>query len=226
MPCRGENDVKCAIGGPVLAVLATLLSGCAVAMTGQPSAAEPALEVQAAAPAGADLAASCELPITFTLAPEWTAEPLDLDFADDPDADPAGVELLIQLMTRGPFTVACEADARATGELGFLRIFTSAGPGDDPRSGLEEFVAAENPRGQAAGTHEISDVEYTEFEVDGQPAAEVTYESFNETLELNDIGRAFAVDTPDGPVLVALDGLDAAQLLPAYELAKQTVRLT
>jgi hypothetical protein len=49
-----------------------------------------------------------------------------------------------------------------------------------------------------------------------------------EVLDEQRTESAFAVATPDGPVVVHLGGLDSEEhreMLPAYELAKQTLKL-
>lgn len=58
--------------------------------------------------------------------------------------------------------------------------------------------------------------------------SEVEYLNADESLDEPAQERAFAVTTPDGPVVVAFDvqDHDEAEALPAYELAKETMRST
>lgn len=71
-------------------------------------------------------------------------------------------------------------------------------------------------------------ITYTDIEAGTLPATEVGYTISSELLDGPQKKRAFAVSTPRGPVVVHLGGLDSAEyeeMLPAYELAKRTVRL-
>ncbi|WP_299540425.1 lipoprotein [uncultured Streptomyces sp.] len=151
---------------------------------------------------------ACPLPVTFDHAADWTPEAVSVDPASE----------LAELAQQGPLTMACEIDAKPAGHIGYLRVWTGAAP-DDARKALEAFLAADENAGGAA---------YAEFEAGGLRGVEVTY---TETVEVTDetkTERAFAVASPDGPVVVHLGGLDTAEheaMLPAYELAKRTVRV-
>ena len=117
-------------------------------------------------------------------------------------------------------TAACEIDAKPAGNIGFLRVWTGK-PGDaDARTVLKEFVAAEKGAEQA---------KYRAFKTaDGVTGAEVTYMYTSEALDETKEERALAVATKRGPVVLHLGGLDTDEhraMLPAYELARRTLRV-
>ncbi|MEV7289640.1 lipoprotein [Streptomyces sp. NPDC093252] len=144
---------------------------------------------------------ACELPVTFDFAQEWKADP---------------VEFLWEV---GPVSVACEIDAKPAGHLGFVRVWTGAPGDDDPEAVLAAHLAEETGSTK-------SGMRYRPFEIDGVTAVEVTYTTTDDLGERPD--RAFALPTPDGPVVISLDAPDADEhraVLPAYELAKRTLRL-
>ncbi|MEU8544279.1 lipoprotein [Streptomyces sp. NPDC048717] len=149
----------------------------------------------------------CDLPVSFTLAADW--EPKAIKKADDPDLD--------ELRHQGPATAVCEVDAKPAGNIGFLRVWTA--PKDmRVRPALEGFVKAE---------HKTSDIAYRDVKAGALAAVELTYtvrDFDGETVPK----RAFAVATPQGPVIVHLGGFDAQEhreLLPAYELARTSLKL-
>ncbi|MEU1184446.1 lipoprotein [Streptomyces sp. NPDC005820] len=207
--------------GLALAVLLTgLVGGCSAgdgesvrAGDGASARAEVARRGTSVGAAGS----ACELPVTFDVAESWKPE------AVDAETEPAGVsedlaELADAFLRQGPVTMACEIDAKPAGHIGFLRVWTGE-PGDaGARAVLEEFVAAE--RGAARATYHA----FTSGDVTG---AEVEY--VLPGIEEVRTARALAVVTPDGPVVLHLGGLDGeehAEMLPAYELAKTTLRTT
>ncbi|MFD8974253.1 MULTISPECIES: lipoprotein [Streptomyces] len=150
---------------------------------------------------------ACALPVSFTLAEQWEPEAVK---------DPENPEFAA-LMRQGPATVRCEVDAKPAGHVGYLRVYT-AGKGQ-ARTALEGFVKAE--KGSSAAV-------YRETEAGALPATEVTYSVHNEVMEETKEERAFAVATPKGTVIVHLGGLDTAEhraMLPAYELARTTLKL-
>ncbi|MFJ5262323.1 lipoprotein [Streptomyces sp. NPDC088387] len=212
--------------GPVVtAVLATVLTGCSLATEPEPVATatlatkSPARNAEAK---GATIGASgsaCELPVTFDVAEDWEPEAIESGTGDDATGDAA--ELAELLLTQGPVTAVCEIDAKPAGHLGFIRVWTGE-PGEaDERGVLAEFVAAEE------GARN-SDERYSSFTTDGLTGTEVTYLHTSKLLDETKKERAFAVTTPSGPVVVHLGGLDTEEheaMLPAYELAKKTVRL-
>lgn len=199
---------------------ATALAGCSAGGTdaapgkngdGDPSkAAGTAKGAEAVAKGGTlgGAGSACELPVTFDLAADWKPQAVDVD---------PGSELAVALGQQGSATMVCEIDAKPAGNIGYLRVWQGKGSGTAPRAALEDFVA---------GDPKASEASYEATEAGSVEAAEVTY-----TVEVLDERRtesAFAVATPDGPVVVHLGGLDSEEhreMLPAYELAKQSLKL-
>jgi len=143
---------------------------------------------------------ACELPITFDIAEEWTAEAVDAP------------------LSQGLVTLACEVDAKPAGHIGYLRVWTGTPGNNDARTALEAFVIAEKGASKA---------KYTEFKANGLTGAEVEYVYTDEFVETPKKERAFAVTTLSGPVVVHLGGLDTEEheaMLPAYELARGTLK--
>ncbi|NGO81300.1 hypothetical protein G6045_37400 [Streptomyces sp. YC504] len=166
---------------------------------------------------------ACELPVTFGIAAKWKASAIDT--APDADADSELsedelAELLEGIATRGPVMVRCEISARATGKAGFLRTYLEEPrTGADPRKVLEGFVAE-------ADGH--ADEKYTSFKAGPADAVEVVYSELDPLFEEKRTTRAFAVRTPQGTVVVSLEGSDLEDetvVRPAYELAKQSIRV-
>ncbi|MEV6346235.1 lipoprotein [Actinoplanes sp. NPDC051851] len=183
----------------LLAVSALTLASCDAA-EGSPeepaaSAAATTAAPRAAAVVGA-AGSGCELPVTFGLEESWSPKAVTVD-EDDP---------LAALAKRGPFTMACEIDAKPAGNIGFLRVWTAAA--GEPRAALEEFLGETVT--EAAFTDIASGVEVS-YQQDGEPE------------------RAFAVTTTDGLVAVSLDSFDDEEfqeMLPAYALARDTLAVT
>ncbi|WP_307166822.1 lipoprotein [Streptomyces rishiriensis] len=209
-----------------LAALVTgLMTGCA-AKEAAPDAASKASGASATATAkvarrGGSIGASgsaCELPVTFDIAEFWKAEAVDSEEATAATGDLA--DLADAFLRQGPVTMACEVDAKPAGKIGFLRVWTGE-PGDtDARAVLEDFVAAE--RG-------ASDARYSTVKAGAITGAEVEYVTTSELLEETKKEHALAVTTPEGPVVLHLGGMDTSEheaMLPAYELAKSTLRTT
>lgn len=195
--------------GLVLAVLLTgALAGCTEAADEnakpkQKTTASPTADGTSAASAGGSIGAAgsaCELPVTFDLAKAWTPEAVDAP------------------LRQGPVTLACEVDAKPAGHIGYLRAWTAA-PGDaDARTVLEAFVTAEKG---------ASEAKYSTFKAGTLTGAEVEYLYSDEFADAPKTERAFAVTAPNGSVVVHLGGLDTEEheaMLPAYELAKRTLR--
>ncbi|MEV8228713.1 lipoprotein [Streptomyces sp. NPDC079167] len=165
-----------------------------------------------AAAKGATLGApgsACELPVTFALAAEWKPEAVEVD----PDSE------LAELGQQGSVTMVCEIDAKPAGNIGYLRVWQGKPSDDAPRAVLEAFVTADPNAGKAT---------YTDFRAGSLAGTEVGYTVDGELLDEPKTERAFAVATPDGPVVVHLGGLDSqehGEMLPAYELAKRTLEL-
>jgi hypothetical protein len=145
----------------------------------------------------------CKLPVTFDVAAKWKAKQVESGNA---------------LGSQGLFTVVCEIDAKPAGNLGFLRVWTSKKTGP-ARAAIQEFLAADR---------NITVPEVRDVTVAGAPAAEVTYVRDNPEAEIKKRERVLVVPTPDGAALLHLGGLDDEeheQMLPAYVLAKQTMKI-
>ncbi|MFF3792738.1 lipoprotein [Streptomyces sp. NPDC001981] len=211
--------VRNSVRGTVTAVLAAV----SVAVTGCTSSAQDdggnrgkaAPKPRAAAPSatkGGSVGGSgsaCALPVTFDLAASWKPEAVRLGEDD----------ALNELVRQGPVTLVCEIDAKPAGSIGFLRVWTGDRTDRTPRQVLEAFLADEPNAGK---------ITYTDTEAGTLHATEVGYTVGGELLDGPQKKRAFAVSTPRGPVVVHLGGLDSEEheeMLPAYELAKRTVRL-
>lgn len=208
---------------PVI-VAAAVLTGCSTASDGAGTVdAEPAAGsgTGTASGKGADTAvakggtvggsgSACALPVTFDFAKGWKPKAVTFD---------PGSEIDELLAKQGPVVLACEIDAKPAGNIGFLRVWTGDASDSTPRRILEAFVAGEPNAGK---------ITYKETAAGALSAAEVGYTVSGELLDEPKTERAFAVTTPDGPVVVHLGGLDTQEheeMLPAYELAKKSVRL-
>ncbi|MFE7839236.1 lipoprotein [Streptomyces sp. NPDC057474] len=231
-----------AVRGTVLAQVALLvgvLTGCSESAEdgdAKPSAsatksvkAEVELETEAsddAAKSGGSVGAAgsaCELPVTFDTAEKWQPEAVETEApggGSGSEEDELAAELAEGLLHQGPFTAACEIDAKPAGNIGFIRVWTGeAGAKDgDAEALLKEFVAAEGNTSKAR---------YSEFTSDADVSGtEVEYLYTSDALEETKKERAFVTVTPDGPVVVHLGGFDTQEheeMLPAYELAKRTL---
>ncbi|MDJ0466380.1 lipoprotein [Streptomyces sp. H27-C3] len=164
-----------------------------------------------AAPKGRSLGGSgtaCVMPVSFDLAPDWKPKAITVSGPDDPLAD---------LTEQGTVKTVCEIDAKPTGYVGFMRVWTGE-PGATPRKTLEAFVAEER---------KASKITYSEIKAGALPAVEVRYTTESALWDEPQQEQAFAVAAPDGVVIVQLGGLDnqeSAGMLPGYELARKTVR--
>ncbi|NML52907.1 hypothetical protein HHL19_08695 [Streptomyces sp. R302] len=171
------------------------------------SAVTPSPSVKAAGSVGGP-GTACALPVSFSLAEEWEPDAID---------DPENPEFAA-LTRQGPAIIRCAVDAKPAGQIGFLRVWTAKGPA---RAALEGFVRAEE---------KTADTVYREIRTaGGLPAVEVTYTAGSELLDEPKEERALAVATPKGAVILHLGGLDTEEhreMLPAYELAKSTLKLT
>jgi hypothetical protein len=109
-------------------------------------------------------------------------------------------------------------DAKPAGHIGFLRVWTGAPGADDARTVLKAFMAAETGATKAR---------YSAFKAGALTGAEVEYLYKTEFEDAPKKERALAVTTPGGPVVVHLGGLDTEEneaMLPAYELAKRSLK--
>ncbi|WP_030752655.1 lipoprotein [Streptomyces sp. NRRL S-31] len=229
------------VGGRVVvaAALAAMLGGCAEtadddgrkSASASPSAkgaaaGDTAAKGTAAARGGTvgPAGSACELPVRFDIAEDWKAKPVDagkdLSKASKGGDGDLGGELADALLRQGPVTMACEIDAKPAGNIGFLRVWTGK-PGDTDAGGaLRAFVAAED---------NVSEEKYHSFKTGGGLAAvEVEYLYTSKLLDETKKESAFAVATPDGPVVLHLGGMDTGEheeMRPAYDLAKQSLTL-
>ncbi|MGW7257355.1 lipoprotein [Streptomyces sp. NPDC054834] len=222
-------------------VLAAVLGGCAGSPDGDdpksPSSASAASRGSGAAGAPAKAGGSigaagsaCELPVTFDIAEDWKAEAVDAGTSASAaggsggssgsggDDDLAG-DLADALLRQGPVALACEVDAKPAGNIGFLRVWKGE-PGDaDARAVLRAFVAAED---------NTSKEKYRSFKTGGVSGVEVEYVYTSKLLDESKKESALAVTTDDGPVVLHLGGMDSEEheeMLPAYELAKRSLRI-
>ncbi|CAM5300423.1 lipoprotein [Streptomyces canus] len=194
-----------------VALLAGVLTGCSEAAEGdgskasaRPSAtAETSGPRDTAATSGGSIGAAgsaCELPVTFDIAKSWKAEAVEAP------------------LSQGPVSLACEIDAKPAGNIGFLRVWAGKSGDAGTRAVLEAFLAAEDG---------VTKEKYRTFTSGGVSGVEVEYLYSSELLDETKKESAFAVTTADGPVVVHLGGLDTEEheeMLPAYELARRTLR--
>ncbi|MGW1002647.1 lipoprotein [Streptomyces sp. NPDC002520] len=222
------------LGAAVQAVVLTaVLGGCAQSSDGDRKASASASATadgagtKGAVASGGTIGAAdsaCELPVSFAVAQHWKAKSIDAGkelskASNGPDGDLSGA-LADSFLRQGPVTAACEIDAKPAGHIGFLRVWTGEPGGADARTVLRAFVAAED---------NVSKEKYRDVKTGGGVAGvEVEYLYTSKLLEETKKERALAVTTPDGPVVLHLGGMDTEEheaMLPAYELAKRTLRV-
>lgn len=223
-----------------VALLAGVLTGCSGAAEDDPrttasatASAEAAGDGDGAVKSGGTVGAAgsaCELPVTFDIAQYWLAEAVDAGTDRDEQADSGdgsaaaeeeelAQEIADALLRQGPVTAACEIDAKPAGNIGFLRVWTGKPGADDARTVLEAFLAEEKG---------VSKAKYSAFKAGDVAGAEVTYLVTSKLLEETKEESALAVTTEEGPVVIHLGGMDTEEhraMLPAYELAKKTLRV-
>ncbi|PKW11735.1 hypothetical protein SAMN05428944_1041 [Streptomyces sp. 1222.5] len=167
---------------------------------------------------------ACELPVSFGLAKDWKPKAIDAEAqlakaSKGSDDDLSGA-LAESFLRQGPVTAACEIDAKPAGKIGFLRVWTGKKGDADAGGVLRAFVAAED---------NVSKAKYRPFKTGGGVSAvEVEYLYTSKLLDETKKESAFAVATPDGPVVLHLGGMDTEEheaMRPAYDLAKQTLEL-
>lgn len=199
---------------PVL-LAAAALTGCSSdadsdgGAKAEKSAGTPAVKTAAKGGSVGGAGSGCELPVTFDLAKDWKPQAVTID----PDS------VVAELGTQGPVSMVCEIDAKPAGHIGFLRVWQGKGADASAREALAGFVEADENASKAA---------YRQVTVGKLTLTEVSYTFHSKLMDENRPSRAFAVATPEGPVVVHLGGLDSAEhggMLPAYELAKKSVRL-
>ncbi|MFG3423588.1 lipoprotein [Micromonospora sp. NPDC048063] len=140
----------------------------------------------------------CELPITFSLPARWKVEAVQgsTEFGEP---------------TVGKARMLCELDARPTGDLGFLRVWRVDGVAGGAEAHLKHFVEAYAPKATGA--------QYRRLRAGTLDAVEVSYTADGDT------DRAIALSSLYGPVVLSLDAPDPEDLLPAYQLVKQSARI-
>ncbi|MFH9399516.1 lipoprotein [Streptomyces sp. NPDC017638] len=229
------------VGGrvAVATAVAVMLGGCAGTADDEKKATGASARVKGAAagetgtkataaarggtlgPAGS----ACELPVSFDIAKGWKPKSVDAEkelakASDGEDGDLAD-ELAAALLRQGPVTAACEIDAKPAGNIGFLRVWKGKPGNADAGGVLRAFLAAEK---------DVSEAKYHSFRTGGGVAAvEVEYLKTNKLMEETKKESAFAVGTPDGPVVLHLGGMDTQEhdeMRPAYDLARQTLKLS
>jgi hypothetical protein len=149
---------------------------------------------------------ACDMPVTFGLAASWKPKAVTIT-PDDPLAD---------LARKGPLTMVCEIDAKPSGAIGFLRVWT--GDKAELRSTLQAFIGT--------GAREPA---FTDLRINDRPAVEVVYQEKSQADDELEQERAFAVETTSGVAAVSLDSFDSEEhkaMLPAYELAKASLTVT
>ncbi|MCT9091949.1 lipoprotein [Streptomyces sp. ASQP_92] len=218
-----RDVVRDGVRGAVAVVLAAaVLTGCgeekkpgASAAPSSPAKPSPTSgSGAAAAKAGGAVGSAgsaCALPATFDLAAKWKPKPVAAEAADSP---------LAGLAKQGPFTLACEIDAKPAGHIGFLRAWTITTTSGTPRAALESFVGADKNARKPA---------YQEIKGGSLPATEVAYETYSKVMDASKQEHALAVVTPKGTLVLHLGGLDTQEhqeMLPAYELAKSSLKAT
>ncbi|MEU4620359.1 lipoprotein [Actinoplanes sp. NPDC023801] len=210
-------NIPAAVG---LAVILTL-TGCgsdkAPVAQQPPASAAPASSAPGAAPAAAEgeligaKGSACPMPLSFRAAAGWKPSAVDVKSLGE----------LAALAKIGDFTVVCEIDAKPAGSIGFIRVHVAKGLSGLPREHLASFVKADG-KGK-----EVSGAVYSDVQIGGGQAAEVTWEVYSAVAEQRTRYTAFALNTGDGAVVVRLAPFDEGEhagMLPAYELAKQTVK--
>ncbi|MFF3611591.1 lipoprotein [Streptomyces sp. NPDC002580] len=221
-----------------VALLTTVSTGCSEAAEEKPKGSVSATPTSEASGVTGTVARSggtlgpadseCELPVSFDTAEDWSPKAVAAaardtastgsDDSGSPE-DELSDELADALLRQGPVTLVCEIDAKPAGNIGFLRVWTGKPGADDARTVLKAFVAAGTGASKAT---------YRTFEAGGLSGTEVEYVSTSELLDESKKESAFAVTTDDGPVVVHLGGLDTEEhkeMLPAYRLARQTLRV-
>ncbi|MFI9808422.1 lipoprotein [Streptomyces sp. NPDC052301] len=209
------------------ALLVTALSGCAepagTEAKGRPSASNTVRTAAAGGTVGRH-GSACELPVSFAVARHWKAKAVDAEAelsqaSKGSDGDLSGA-LADAFLRQGPVTAACEIDAKPAGNIGFLRVWTGKPGNGDAGSVLRAFVAAED---------NVSKAKYHSFTTGGGlTGVAVEYLYTSKLLEETKRESAFAVGTPDGPVVVHLGGMDTEEheaMRPAYDLAQQTLKI-
>ncbi|MBQ1075880.1 hypothetical protein KBX06_22360 [Micromonospora sp. C31] len=157
-----------------------------------------------AAPAGTTVGGKgtpCELPVTFSVPARWKVE-----------AVKGSAELGEPRL--GKALMLCEIDAKPAGSIGFLRVWRVDGVAGGAEAHLEHFLDAYSP--------EAADAEYRRLKAGTLDAVEASYPR-KDGGAVGD--RAVAVSSLYGPIVLSLDTSDPVELLPAYQLVKQSARI-
>jgi hypothetical protein len=197
------------------------LVGCVLltACSSSPSSsggARPWLDDTGAATSGGRIGGAgpdCPMPVTFDVAKSWKAKTVTNTAADEERG---------LVARQGGFTLVCEVDAKPAGNIGFLRVWTATAthPDGGPMENLGKFLGAD---------HYITIPEYRSVTLGTVTATECTYVRDHPEADVKKRERVLAVPTAHGTVILALGGLDTEeheQMLPAYVLAKNTLRVT
>lgn len=143
-----------------------------------------------------DKASPCRLPLTFSMPAKWRVT-----------AVRGGKDVRI-----GNAVPVCEIDAKPAGNIGFLRVWTIPRTGTPERT-MDTFLDA-----YGVGAKR----EFRRTKVGVLDAYEASFTGADDSPE-----RAALVSTIWGVVLVTLGGLDEEEhreMLPAYQLVKQTAK--
>jgi hypothetical protein len=108
----------------------------------------------------------------------------------------------------------CEIDARPTGSTGFLRVWRVDRVAGGAQEHLRYFLDAYAP--------EAADAEYRRVKAGTVDAVEASYPR-EDGGTVHD--RAIAISSLYGPIVLSLDTSDPVELLPAYQLVKQSARI-
>ncbi|MEU9508487.1 lipoprotein [Micromonospora sp. NPDC048170] len=143
----------------------------------------------------------CELPVTFSVPAQWKVKAVK-------GSAKFGEPRL------GDALMLCEIDARPTGAVGFLRVWRVDGVAGGAEAHLKNFIGAYSPKG--------ADAEYRRVKAGTLDAVEVSYLKQSGGAVRD---RAIALSSLYGPILLSLDTPDTVELLPAYQLVKQSARI-
>ncbi|MFG1777073.1 lipoprotein [Micromonospora sp. NPDC049051] len=143
----------------------------------------------------------CELPVTFSVPAKWKVKAVrsSKEFGE---------------ARLGKALMLCEIDARPAGAIGFLRVWRVDGVAGGAEAHLKHFLDAYSPK--------AADAEYRRLKAGTLDAVEASYPR-KDGGAVGD--RAVAVSSLYGPVVLSLDTPEPTELLPAYQLVKQSARI-
>ncbi|MBP2473309.1 hypothetical protein JOF53_002181 [Crossiella equi] len=163
-------------------------------------------EVRAATGAGQVSSACAKLPVDFEVAKAYVPKEV---------TEAAKIPALGQ---KGPFTLACEIDAKPAGNLGFLRVW-AADKALAGKAGLDGFLAA------VKGAAKVDSRDYPVGGVTTLEATYVTPDPLEDGKERDQ--RVLVVPLTATTLVLELGGLDSdesKEMLPAFVLARQTLK--